>query len=340
MRAASDDIGERASRRSWRRALLGGAAPGAAPPRSRRRGAGGGPARGAGRAGRAGARGGRVRRAAAEPLDRGLRRRRSPGSRRWGRARCPPRGRDILVQAYEYRGRAYFGIGLSEKASENFRQLVQLKPDHALSKETRLAEGRRALQQREADAGRLPRGVLAARGGPGHARGRRAARAPTSGSPTSSRSRCWPASTRSRSPGPGYQTETRPVSIAARDTQTLEVPLVRVLASVFFVTEPAGVEVWIDGELKATTVGQPGARAPRGGAGARARPRAGLGAHRGREPLARQPRRRAAPQVLRDGQAHPRHPAAAGLRAPIPSRWRTRSPRCASPPTRRARGSS
>ena len=29
----------------------------------------------------------------------------------------------------------------------------------------------------------------------------------------------------------------------------------RVLASVFFVTEPAGVEVWIDGELKATTSG-------------------------------------------------------------------------------------
>ena len=59
----------------------------------------------------------------------------SPGWRRSARGRCPPRGRDLLAQAYEYRGRAYFGIGLSEKASENFRQLVQLKPDHALSKE-------------------------------------------------------------------------------------------------------------------------------------------------------------------------------------------------------------
>ena len=44
-------------------------------------------------------------------------------------------GRDMLAQAYEYRGRVYFGIGLSEKASENFRQLVQLKPDYALAKE-------------------------------------------------------------------------------------------------------------------------------------------------------------------------------------------------------------
>ena len=47
----------------------------------------------------------------------------------------PASGRDILAQAYEYRGRAYFGIGLSEKASENFRQLVQLKPDYRVSRD-------------------------------------------------------------------------------------------------------------------------------------------------------------------------------------------------------------
>jgi hypothetical protein len=46
----------------------------------------------------------------------------------------PPRGRDLLIQAYELRGRAYFTIGLQEKASENFRLLIQLKPDHALSR--------------------------------------------------------------------------------------------------------------------------------------------------------------------------------------------------------------
>ena len=47
----------------------------------------------------------------------------------------PPRGRDILAQAYEYRARAYYGIGLSEKTSEDFRQLIQLRPDYALSRE-------------------------------------------------------------------------------------------------------------------------------------------------------------------------------------------------------------
>ena len=52
-----------------------------------------------------------------------------------GTAALPPRGRDLLAQAYDYRGRAYFGIGLSEKASESFRQLVQLKPDYSLTKD-------------------------------------------------------------------------------------------------------------------------------------------------------------------------------------------------------------
>src|SRR5262249_3173105 len=45
-----------------------------------------------------------------------------------------PQGRDLLAQAYELRGRAYFNIGLQEKASENFRLLVQLKPDYTITK--------------------------------------------------------------------------------------------------------------------------------------------------------------------------------------------------------------
>ncbi len=53
----------------------------------------------------------------------------------------------------------------------------------------------------------------------------------------------------------GYRSETRPLSIAPRATESLQFDLVRTLASVFFVTEPAGVEVWIDGELRLTTAG-------------------------------------------------------------------------------------
>ena len=40
----------------------------------------------------------------------------------------PPRGREVLAQAYELRGRAYYNIGLQEKAADSFRSLIQLQP--------------------------------------------------------------------------------------------------------------------------------------------------------------------------------------------------------------------
>ena len=43
-------------------------------------------------------------------------------------AAAGPRGREILVQAYELRGRAYYNIGLQEKAADSFRSLVQFQP--------------------------------------------------------------------------------------------------------------------------------------------------------------------------------------------------------------------
>jgi hypothetical protein len=48
----------------------------------------------------------------------------------------------------------------------------------------------------------------------------------------------------------GYRTETRTISIAPKATETLQVDLTRTLASAFVVTEPAGVEVWLDGQLR------------------------------------------------------------------------------------------
>src|SRR5260370_29322678 len=46
----------------------------------------------------------------------------------------PPRGRDLLTEAYERRGRAYFNIGLQEKASENFRLLIQPQPGYVVAR--------------------------------------------------------------------------------------------------------------------------------------------------------------------------------------------------------------
>ncbi len=166
----------------------------------------------------------------------------------------PPRGREILAQAYEYRARAYYGIGLSEKASENFRQLVQLKPDHALSKERvspKLVElfdsVKRTLVGRIAvssdPAGAQVTLVSAA--------GERTDLGLTDFFPIEVLAGDYAVEV-SRS---GYRTETRAVSIGAEATETLAVPLARVLASAYLVVEPQGVEVWVDGELRATTSG-------------------------------------------------------------------------------------
>jgi tetratricopeptide (TPR) repeat protein len=53
----------------------------------------------------------------------------------------------------------------------------------------------------------------------------------------------------------GYRTEVLPLTVAARETETLDVPLTRVLASIFVITQPTDVEVWVDGEKVVTTSG-------------------------------------------------------------------------------------
>jgi tetratricopeptide (TPR) repeat protein len=165
----------------------------------------------------------------------------------------PPSGREVLARAYEYRARAYFGIGLQEKASENFRLLIQLKPDHVLSKEIspkivelfnsvkRALVGYLAVSSRPAGA----RVTLVGAGGVARDLGL------TDFFPQEVLAGEYTVEIKKD----GYQTETRPLSIAGRATETMQVDLVRVLASVRFITDPAAVEIWIDGQLKATTAG-------------------------------------------------------------------------------------
>jgi len=156
---------------------------------------------------------------------------------------------EMLLQAYELRGRAYYNIGLQEKAAESFRALLQVRPQHQLSKERispkvvdyfnsvkKAMVGYLAVTSKPAGAkvslnGQylgltdfFPLEVLA-------------------GEYTVEIAR------------EGYATQTRSLGIAPRKTETLEVELTRNLASAFFVTEPAGVEIWVDGQLRATTAG-------------------------------------------------------------------------------------
>ena len=170
-----------------------------------------------------------------------------------GQGSLPPRGRDLLVQAYELRARVYFASGLTEKASESFRLLVQVRPDFALSKDKvspkvvdlfnslkKSLVGYLAVSSRPAGAkvtvtgaaGRVEIGV-------------------TDFFPVEVLAGEYTVEVEKE----GHQTEKRSVSIAPRATEALSLDLTRTLASAYFVTEPIGVEIWVDGVLRATTGG-------------------------------------------------------------------------------------
>ena len=250
----------------------------------------------------------------------------------------PPRGRELLVQAYEYRGRAYYNIGLSEKASENFRQLVQLAPDHALSKDRvspKIVElfnsVKRSLVGYLAVSSK-PAGAQVTLVGPGEAAER------------SRPDRLLPGrgaggGVHGRGRAPGLQDGDAPrqprgaCHAVARDRAGAGAgePLLR---------HPARGRRDLD-RWRAARHDDPRARArsARGRAGARARSGAGLGAHRGGQPLARQPRDRVPSQVLRDGAAHRWRRRRRRTTRPTRSASRSRSRRCAWSRTRPGRAS-
>ncbi|HEX6738045.1 MAG TPA: PEGA domain-containing protein [Vicinamibacteria bacterium] len=159
----------------------------------------------------------------------------------------PPRGREILGQSYELRGRAYFNIGLQEKAADSFRALVQFQPQYTISKDKvspKIVDYFNAVKKALV-------GFLAVSSKPAGARVSLNGEflgltdffplEVLAGEYTVEVSR------------EGHQTETRAVSIAPQATETLQLELTRTMASAFFVTEPTGVEVWVDGQLRATT---------------------------------------------------------------------------------------
>jgi tetratricopeptide (TPR) repeat protein len=161
----------------------------------------------------------------------------------------PASGRDVLAQAYELRARSYFNIGLQDKAAESFRSLVQFQPQYTLSPERvspKIVDFFNAVKKALV-------GYLAVSSRPAGARVSLNGEflALTDFFPLDVLAGEYIVEITRE----GYQTETRSLSIAAQATETLEVELKRTLASVFVVTEPAGVEVWVDGQLRATTGG-------------------------------------------------------------------------------------
>ncbi len=161
----------------------------------------------------------------------------------------PPRGHEILVQAYEYRGRAYYNIGLQEKAADSFRSLIQLQPQHEVSKQQmspKIVEYFNSVK-------RSLVGYLAVSSSPPGAR-------VTLDGQFLSLTDFFPLEVLAGEytvevAREGYASHTEVVSVAPKATQTLNVVLTRTAGSCFFITEPEGVEIYVDGELAATTSG-------------------------------------------------------------------------------------
>lgn len=167
------------------------------------------------------------------------------------RGELPPRGQELLLSAYELRARAYFNIGLREKAAESFRAIVQIDPQRVLSPEQ---VSPKIVDFYEEVKGGLVGRLAVSSTPPG-------ARVLLNGELLSITD-FFPIDVLAGEYAvevarEGYATETRTVSIAPKATETLSVELVRTAGSVFFVTEPKDVEIWVDGELRATTTGTP-----------------------------------------------------------------------------------
>ena len=164
----------------------------------------------------------------------------------------PTRGREILSTAYELRARAYYNIGLQEKAADSFRSLVQLNPQYSVSKEKvspKVVDYFNSVKKALV-------GYLAVSSSPAGAK-------VSLNGDFLSLTDFFPLEVLAGEytveiAREGYRTETRTISIAPKATETLQVDLTRTLASAFVVTEPAGVEIWLDGQLRTTTSGTPG----------------------------------------------------------------------------------
>ena len=164
----------------------------------------------------------------------------------------PTRGREILSTAYELRARAYYNIGLQEKAADSFRSLVQLNPQYSVSKEKvspKVVDYFNSVKKALV-------GYLAVSSSPAGAK-------VSLNGDFLSLTDFFPLEVLAGEytvevAREGYRTETRTISIAPKATETLQVELTRTLASAFVVTEPAGVEIWLDGQLRTTTSGTPG----------------------------------------------------------------------------------
>ena len=158
-------------------------------------------------------------------------------------------GATLLVSAYEYRARVQFNLGNTEKAGDSFRALIALRPQHNLDaasispKVIDFFKGVKARIIGFVTVQSMPQGATVALNGK--------ALSVTDFFPLEVVAGDYTLDiTRN-----GYRQETRPVTVAAGETLSLQFDLVRTSATGFVITEPTDVEILIDGVRKGSTTG-------------------------------------------------------------------------------------
>lgn len=158
-------------------------------------------------------------------------------------------GATLLVKAYEYRARVQFNLGNTDKAGDSFRALIALRPQHNLDaasispKVIDFFKGVKSKIIGFVTVQSAPQGATVALNGK--------ALSVTDFFPLEVVAGDYTLDITKN----GYRQETRPVTVVAGETLSLQFDLVRTSATGYVITEPTDVEIFIDGVRKGSTTG-------------------------------------------------------------------------------------
>lgn len=158
-------------------------------------------------------------------------------------------GAALLVNAYEYRARVQFNLGNTDKAGDSFRALIALRPQHNLDaasispKVIDFFKGVKSKIIGFVTVQSAPQGATVALNGK--------ALSVTDFFPLEVVAGDYTLDITKN----GYRQETRPVTVVAGETLSLQFDLVRTSATGYVITEPTDVEIFIDGVRKGSTTG-------------------------------------------------------------------------------------
>lgn len=158
-------------------------------------------------------------------------------------------GATLLVRAYEYRARVQFNLGNTDRAGDSFRALIALRPQHnlnAASISPKVIDFFKNVKSQIigfVTVQSSPQGATVALNGK--------ALSVTDFFPLEVVAGDYTLDITKN----GYRPETRPVTVAAGETLSLQFDLVRTSATGFVITEPTDVEILIDGVRKGSTTG-------------------------------------------------------------------------------------